>query len=804
MYTDTLLFLIGAAGLALAAVGAVYLFVSIKKSKRLLRTKAGHGPGIATVLPESNMDLVPTDISPEPDRETEEATEYMPDALAEIKDTFQKSALEGLYEIEKVIYSGPMSKVYLAKSLKLGNKAVIKFVTHEIGNLSYEHEKLKNLYHPSLPKIIDILTDESGIYLVESYIEGKNLGQLIKEATAQKKVFDTKLIVSWANQLFEVYSYLHNLPDSPIYHLDIKPDNIMVTHGNRLVPIDFGISKRIKDKSQTVAAVSPKYAAPEQFEKNPDPKHKKIMEQRFGELPADFKAGEPDARTDIFGIGATLFELAVGEVFTVQNLPKLKAVPGGLADIISKCVEIDPAKRYQSINEILPELQNLGNTKPPMQKGRLSQRIMALLAALLVILSGGSFAYGGYIYNLEMRSDIGAIPLYVTLSLGQSSEFRIEKERPDGKITLLNPSELVWSQNSDGIAQLDGKRIVGLNVGETLIEGTYRNKPISFFVNVVEAFEGGIDIAQRYEPGHAALLFGEGSRGGHIDGTLSGEARFVSPESISIAANAIYVTDSGFLRKITKDTVETLEILPPYMTPRLVRCAQDGFVYVSTNEWQDGESYKYGIIRLGEVGMAEDIYIADAAYTAIEDFGFSTLDGDILYFIEQNFGMDETYLKTLDIKNPKDIYIITKLPAGTRSLAFGEQGEIYLANAQLGAIYAYTDKELRNFAGISGERAFVDGSAPLFYMPQKLKYAEGRLYVWDFNVLRTIEIADGAAVSCFTLAGEASPTAELEDFKREYAAFDIILPNSQFADFAIVGEEIILTDPKRGAIWKIY
>ena len=73
-------------------------------------------------------------------------------------------------------------------------------------------------------------------------------------------------------------------------------------------------------------------------------------------------------------------------------------------------------------------------------------------------------------------------------------------------------------------------------------------------------------------------------------------------------------------------------------------------------------------------------------------------------------------------------------------------------------------------------------------MPQKIKYADEYLYVWDFNVLRRISIVDGVAAECITIAGEASPTFDMEIASAGEAAEDAILPNSVLMDFAVGGE----------------
>lgn len=841
MNIDTVLFIIGAAGLVILAVNILYFLSSSKKSKnfkRFIQEETYYITQKNTMLitdenennriPESTENNITISVSyydkytviphinsstalnsPETDLEVitlldEKNTEYLNyDNHSDSKqnhadNTNQMKFLDGLYTIEKEIYSGPMSKVFLARSIKLNNKCIIKFVTHDIGNISYEHEKLKNLYHISLPKIIDIFTDKNGMYIVQSYIEGQTLGKVINDVFDSKKVFNPHLIVDWAKQLCDVYSYLHNFP---IYHFDIKPDNIMVTHGDRLVPIDFGISKHAKDDLKKITGISPKYAAPEQFKNLSNNEYKKLMDFRFGDLPEDYINWEPSAQTDIFSFGVVLFELAVGEIPNINNILKIKdAVSGEFAKIILKCIQIKPSERYQTMGEILTDLHKLNIEKVKIHRSMLMRKIAMVIIIISFVISGSSFVGGSYIYQQENLSIVDVTPQFITLSIQQSSELKIEKQTPNGDVVTLNPNVLSWSFDINNIVQIDGQRIVGLNRGQTAIKGKYRNKLINLIVNVVDPMDGIVDIVQIYKPGYKVKLYAGTLEREHIDGIINGEAEFVSPESIDIADNGtIYIADSGVLRIINNNIAESIDIEPFYMTPKIVRCYKND-VYILTSEWEENDgSYAYGIIKLADNNQAQKVYITDAVYTAIEDFGFIN---NVLYFIERNVGVEEVYLKTIDLQNSEDIYTLCKLPKGTKSLAFGENNAIYLANPETGIIQIY-DGELRYFAGVENEKAFIDGNAPLFYMPQKIKYANNSLYIWDFNILRKLTIENGIAVNCMTFAGEASPEFDLEYIERESDAEAVILANSMLCDFAIIDGGVLLTDPKRGVIWQI-
>ena len=755
------------------------------------RVNAGAGADVSTDLLTEAGTVLEDSAYPLTDNER---TELMPEEQPEIIG-FDASALKGRYILKKEIHGGGMSRVFLADSAKLGNQWIVKFISNRKGVLANEENILKLLNHISLPRIIDIFHDEKGVYIVQSYIEGVSLDKVL--ASGQK--INQVVILDWAEQLAQVLGYLHRMKPHPIYHFDLKPSNIMVTHDNRLVLIDFGVSKRLGADDAAAVGITYKYAAPEQFRRKIPQKHMPMYQERFGALPPGHFSGMPDARSDIFSLGVMLFEFAVGKIPTVSNINSLKdAVSQELSGIISRCLQFDPGLRYQAVSELLADLQKMKGTKLKMARTLFMRKVASASAAFSLLLSGGSFGGGYYIYGQEAAALLDVRPEIVIVSLQQSSELTVEKRMPNGSIVLLDNSEVRWSYSQDNIVRIDGNRISGLNVGEAELTGRYRNKDISLHVRVIEPMDNLVEISQQYRPGRVISLFAGTSERDHTDGALA-DAEFVSPESIAVADDGtVYIADSGLLRVIKGGHVESVNFTPSYLMPNIIRVFKND-LYVLTHAWQDEEDdYYYGIIRLGGSG-AEGIYIADARYTAVEDFAMSP-DG-IIYCIDRNEGLGLTSLKTIDPNNTGDIRTLAELPKGTSALTMDGNGTVYLANPETGAIQVYRDGVLSYFAGVENEKAFIDGTAPLFFMPQKIKYADGYLYVWDFNVLRRISIVGGVAAECITIAGEASPTFDLDITQTKQAAEEIILPNSRLMDFAVKDNGVLLTDPKRGVIW---
>ncbi|MDR2711510.1 MAG: serine/threonine protein kinase [Clostridiales bacterium] len=818
MYIDSILLIIGGAGTLLALLLIGYLVTSRGRSKvyrsvlqqetellTSLTTTLSFGMDSQTTgntcrdrgeLPEGEAD--PKDPPDFPDC----LTDLLPEAAGVIPD-FDPAVLEGRYILKSELYRGKTSRIFLAESAKLENLWVVKFIPKQSGQLENEKNSLKLLNHISLPKIVDIFEDDNGAYIVESFIEGVSLDNLLRSG----QQIAQSIIADWAEQMAQVLNYLHSVKPHPICHFDLKPSNIMVTHDNRLVLIDFGISKLFGKDDEAATGLTYKYAAPEQIKHHIPTKHLPLIINRFGELPADWPHWFPDARTDIYSLGVILFELAVGEAPVLQNINGLKnRVSADLSAIISKCLVPAPALRYQTAAELLIDLQKVKSSKAKIIKNLFIRKAAAIIAAATLILSGGSFAGGFYMSDQENRADLIVKPEIATTTLQRSIGFEVIKHFPRGKTAILRASQIRWSFLEDDIAQVDGNHILPLHLGKTELLGEYRNKQIKLDIQVVEPMDGMVDISLRYRVGHTVEIFaGSAEREGE-DVPLA-EVGFVSPESIAVADNgAIYLADSRYLRKIQDGMVKRIELGQNYLTPKIIRCYKNE-VFVVTHEWKDvdgmvdgtvGGLY-YDILRLTDEGR-ESVYLGNAKYTAVEDFAFSP-DG-LLYFIERNAGVNGVFLKTLNPTVTNDIYTLCELPKGSSSLTLDDDGRVYIANPEAGTIQVWQEGQLSYFAGSEQEKAFVDGTDPLFYLPQKIKWANDFLFIWDFNVLRCLSVMNGVAGECLTLIGEANPSFDREITVPRQVAEKIILPNSKLMDYLVMDDRVLLTDPKRGVIWQ--
>lgn len=248
------------------------------------------------------------------------------------------------YKIISVLGKGGMGTVYLAENIKLGTLWAIKEISKSPGgkgDLLIEPNILKKLNHPALPRIFDIIEDESCIYIIVDYIEGTPLS--VELAKVGK--FEEEKVVKWAKQICDVLLYLHSIKPNPIIYRDMKPSNIILTDRGTIKLIDFGIAREFKPESEddTVYLGTRGYAAPEQY-----------------------GLGQSNVKTDIYNLGITLYHLLTGKVtgeesIKITNTDSNKAFHSEkIESIIIKCTKKNPMERYQSIKELAADLDGIG------------------------------------------------------------------------------------------------------------------------------------------------------------------------------------------------------------------------------------------------------------------------------------------------------------------------------------------------------------------------------------------------------------------------------------------------------------
>ncbi|MFZ3257784.1 MAG: protein kinase [Candidatus Acidiferrales bacterium] len=307
----------------------------------------------------------------------------------------------GPYEIQSSLGAGGMGEVYRARDTRLERTVAVKVLPESLAKDSdrlqrFEQEArvLSTLNHPTLLAIYDVGTQGGTHYLVSEYLEGQTLReQMGAGPLPQRKVCEYALQI--ANGLAAAH-------DKGIVHRDLKPENIFVSNDERVKILDFGLAKQ----SRGVAALTGETATVT----SPAPTTAGTVMGTVGYMsPEQVRGQTVDHRSDIFSLGAILYEMASGKrafkgdsgVETMNailkdeppeiDLLQMKVSPG-LERVVRHCLEKSPANRFQSAHDLAFALGALSGTDStaalqsgPVQGKRLWLRWVGAGLALAIV-----------------------------------------------------------------------------------------------------------------------------------------------------------------------------------------------------------------------------------------------------------------------------------------------------------------------------------------------------------------------------------------------------------------------------------
>ncbi len=325
------------------------------------------------------------------------------------------------YELIGQIGSGGGGTVYLANHLRLGKKVVLKADKRKITTrpelLRREVDVLKELHHEYIPQVYDFFVENDTVFTVMDYIDGESLDKYLKQGMR----FDQPSVIKWAIEILKALSYLHSPthgePPRGYVHSDIKPANIMLRPNGNICLIDFNISLAIGEEN--VVGGSPGYASPEHYGLDNSfsgqtasavsaentatayyDDRTLTMPTRTGTSGSSSvkKIVVPDARSDIYSLGATLYHLLSGkrpakDAKEVEPLSK-SDYSAPLVNIITKAMNPNPDLRYQTADEMLQAFYDLWDKDPRAlrQKRRL---IIGSAVLSVMLLAGGLTVFAG-------------------------------------------------------------------------------------------------------------------------------------------------------------------------------------------------------------------------------------------------------------------------------------------------------------------------------------------------------------------------------------------------------------------------
>ncbi len=308
-------------------------------------------------------------------RPAEEAPEGVP-ALGEI--------LAGKYRVERVLGVGGMGTVVAAMHLQLGERVALKFLhpsmttPETMERFAREARAAARIKSEHIARVTDVgMLDSGSPYMVMEFLEGADLSAVLLEQGALPIRDAVEYIIQACDAVAEAHAI-------GIVHRDLKPANLFLSRRPGAPPrvkvLDFGISKVIDEQGSPLEQRSvtrtrawlgsPLYMAPEQMK----------------------SARDVDARTDVWALGVILFELLTKTVpFNGTNLPELCAeilhgkpavleerrpeVPREIGDVVRRCLQRNPADRYQNVGELVMALVDFA----PRRARSVAERAVSVL-----------------------------------------------------------------------------------------------------------------------------------------------------------------------------------------------------------------------------------------------------------------------------------------------------------------------------------------------------------------------------------------------------------------------------------------
>ena len=325
----------------------------------------------------------------------------------------------GPYEIQSPLGSGGMGEVYRATQSSLGRLVAIKVLSPEFASdpdrlrrFEQEARSASALNHPNIISIYDVGCEGANSYIAMEFVDGKTLRDLLEAGPIPIKK-SLQIVAQIADGLAKAHA-------AGIVHRDVKPENVMVTRDGFVKILDFGLAKLIRPdpegRESTVAGFNPTQVG--------------MVLGTVGYMsPEQVRGLTADARSDIFSLGATCYEMISGKrafhgataADTVSAVLKeepaqlstsVHNLPPALGRVVHRCLEKDPGDRFQSARDLAFNLEMLSRDESspavPISVGKVSRTWSPLMVAVAVVLAAAAgFVAPRIIVRTENRAPVG-------------------------------------------------------------------------------------------------------------------------------------------------------------------------------------------------------------------------------------------------------------------------------------------------------------------------------------------------------------------------------------------------------------
>jgi serine/threonine protein kinase/Tol biopolymer transport system component len=362
------------------------------------------------------------------------AFERTAEAIGDGEQRLIVGSMLGHYRIMSLLGVGGMGEVYLAEDTRLDRKVAIKFLPPESLSDSQAKKRLvreakaaATLDHPNICSIYEVGEDHGRGFIAMQYVQGETL-----DARMKSKPLELREALDIATQIADALS---EAGARGIVHRDIKPQNIMITARGQAKVLDFGLARVIQQKSLIESEAETQSLLTEPG---------MIVGTVPYMSPEQVNGAAVDARSDIFSLGAVLYEMVTGEqafrgssvmatlaaVLNQEPKPLPAKVPDDLSKVILRCLRKDPARRHQSMADLKVALEDL--REGSHSRRRVSVPLQwswnwAVLAAMLLVVGlVGLFAWQPW-RAPESTEPLRAVPLTTLRGVQRHPSFS-----PDG------------------------------------------------------------------------------------------------------------------------------------------------------------------------------------------------------------------------------------------------------------------------------------------------------------------------------------------------------------------------------------